>query len=328
MNARLAWLRAACLFAGSLLGLAGAELIARIALPVDVRARAHELAPDCGPVYELDDEIGFRPLAPGPLYDERGVAPNPYATAKPADHARVLFLGDSVTRRARIALALAAQVPSRRVEWWNAGVEAYDTRQEVAWYERRLRPLAADLVVLTVHPNDLDGTAVLFEDPHRGLVLQDPGARGTRQLCAALYRFSRLYRHWVARTTPTAAPVGQPQRMREALRDLDAMTRADGAALFVFAMPWAKAPGQWGGWERARYETVCSVVAELGVPWCDGTAALAAASSAGEVLDEQPGDSHHPSDALARHYAASILEALERFELLDGLGARLRSAGG
>ncbi len=49
---------------------------------------------------------------------------------------RVLFLGDSVTARGGIIAELASLYGNEQFEYWNAGVESYDTCQEVRYFER------------------------------------------------------------------------------------------------------------------------------------------------------------------------------------------------
>ena len=117
MTARRVLVRALCAALCVALAVVATELVARVALPDDHAQRPAQLGSlNQEPVYRLDDELGFCPIAPGPWYTEHGVAPNRYAFELPADRARVTFVGDSVTSRARIAKALVERLPDSRIE--------------------------------------------------------------------------------------------------------------------------------------------------------------------------------------------------------------------
>ena len=95
------------------------------------------------PAFRLDPEMGFCPIVPGPLYAETGTWRNSYSADKHADSQRVLSLGDSVTARGRIERALARRAAGQRtetpsldcprLEWWNGGVESFNTEQDVCF---------------------------------------------------------------------------------------------------------------------------------------------------------------------------------------------------
>ncbi|TAJ16963.1 MAG: hypothetical protein EPO68_10180 [Planctomycetota bacterium] len=277
-------------------------------------------------VARLDPELGFAMLVPGPGYNEFGTAHNSYAPELPRERARVVFLGDSVTRRGRIVKGLLELLPTAPIEWWNAGVESYNTEQEVGWYKRYVERLEPDLVVLTVHPNDLDGTTVMFVDAAGDMVRYRAGYPPL-VVNGWLYRNSRLYRELTGVTTLGAARSGSPEAMQRTLVEFREYLAARGTELFLFVMPWTKAPERWNDWELGRFQIVRKVVAESGAPWCDGALELVECWNAGEPIDEMPGDTWHPSDELGRRFAQRLLDGMQASGVLDAVGARVRARG-
>jgi hypothetical protein len=290
-------------------GLVLIELGARVVLPNDLDRPITRLSNLEGqPIAELDDEMGFAMLAPGPWYSKFGTQPNTYSLKRDPSHLRVVFLGDSVTYRGRIVRGLQALFPDPRIEWWNAGVESFNTRQEVIWYRRYVRTTKPDLVVLTVHPNDLDGTAVMFIDRQGNLTCYREG-RPPVVVNTWLYFNSRIYRLFTGISDSGEVRQGTRQEMAAALSSLREMLAADGTDLFLFLMPWTKPHESWNSWELGRYDIVRSIVQDVGVPWCDGLAELEAATAAGETISKRPGDSWHPSHELARRFAQRMRDS-------------------
>jgi hypothetical protein len=83
----------------------------------------------------------------------------------------------------------------QRLEYWNAGVESFNTVQEVALYRGYNTAIETDHVVLTFHMNDLETTPVAFLDEAGRLVvyaLHQPATRVNAWLFEMSYLYSRL----------------------------------------------------------------------------------------------------------------------------------------
>lgn len=110
-------------------------------------------------VLVLDDEMGFRPRlrseggSDDALYSRFGTVLNSYTLEKSPSAERVLFMGDSVTFRGQIIKELERLYGQEGYEYWNAGVDSFNTRQEVEMYRRYNHLLEPDHVVLTFHVN-------------------------------------------------------------------------------------------------------------------------------------------------------------------------------
>src|SRR5262249_23296537 len=130
--------------------LLGVEVFHRLRAPYRAFGGASELTqfryggPGGLSTFVIDPTFGFRPvLGEGP-YTRFGTLANDYAAAKPPGVQRLLFIGDSVTHRGLIVDALRAEYGAQQYEYWNAGVEAFNTVQEVEYYRRFNRPIHPD----------------------------------------------------------------------------------------------------------------------------------------------------------------------------------------
>lgn len=115
-------------------------------------------------LYEPDPELGYRPRPDVAVQMDYGVARHDRwgfrgeGVELVASAPRIAMLGDSLVWGE--LLAEEDTLPRRLegelgLEVLNAGVSGFDTVQEVAWYERRVRAFEPDLVVLVVCLNDL-----------------------------------------------------------------------------------------------------------------------------------------------------------------------------
>ncbi|MCX7591490.1 MAG: hypothetical protein N2255_07665, partial [Kiritimatiellae bacterium] len=153
-----------------LLGVGGAlvlaELELRIVAPDAAFGAARELThfqkPEHSQQFEIDADFGFRPVLGRGCYNKFGTLTNSYALAKPAGVMRLLFVGDSVTARGQLVAALRKCYGEEKFEYWNAGVESFNTIQEVEYYKRYNSAIQPDHVILTFHMNDFETTPVVF----------------------------------------------------------------------------------------------------------------------------------------------------------------------
>jgi hypothetical protein len=287
-----------------------------------------------GDTHHIDAELGFVPTPDSRDYDHFGIARRPGSEpqAKGA-RTRVLFLGDSVTRRGHIIDALRAILAGTPVEFINAGIESFNTVQEVGLYFRLTRGVEADQVVLSLHNNDFAVTPVWIEDGSN-LVICNPGNLVT--IVPWLYRTSQLYRIWVnvqnryphddahylAMLGPAEAAL---RRLRDALQ-------AEGRQLSVVILPLLEPLAKYRSPERQSREAAMAICQRLGIRTFDVAAALEPLFAAGIPMTEKPDDIWHPNDTAAFAIAKQLVrEGLlpaappGELRLLDGAGTR---AGG
>src|SRR5580704_220443 len=103
--------KAICIIAPALAGMAIAEVYFRLGDPSKNYWTVSDLmSTDPGKKLDhaFDANLGYRPLLGGKKYDALGTQINSYGLDKPPGVYRVLFLGDSVTARGKLIVALAA----------------------------------------------------------------------------------------------------------------------------------------------------------------------------------------------------------------------------
>ena len=85
-------------------------------------------------------------------------------------------------------------------EYWNAGVESYNTLQELAFYKLCNQGVHPDHVILTFHLNDFETTPVSFLDKDGKAVIYIPNCP-SREINRYLFEQFHLYRLYVGLTT-------------------------------------------------------------------------------------------------------------------------------
>jgi hypothetical protein len=258
--------------------------------------------------FELDPELGYRPILGGSEYGPHGTLWNDHHLEKRPGVRRLLFLGDSVTRRAEIVDALCALLGAQ-VECWNAGVVGYSSRQELDYYRRYCGELKADHVILTFHMNDFETTPVTFLDGDRMVAVY--GRLGSSQPNSWLLKHSYLYRFAWSKSLEASLEertVDLQREVEDALRGLKALVAERGAELTVLVLPWLAPPERWTESMVRRHEDSCRLFEELGVPYHAFLETLSSALAEGLTLDQIAEDIQHPTAEFGRRMARELLE--------------------
>jgi lysophospholipase L1-like esterase len=268
--------------------------------------RRYEVHPDTG-IFQVDELLGYRPVPGGKGYGPHGAKWNEYSPERPPGKRRLLFIGDSVTQRAKLVEALQALL-GPNYEYWNAGVPGYATEQEYLYYRDYLDGLAADHVLLTFHLNDYETTPVVFESGGEYVAVRAkvggraPSAWWMKH--SFLYRFGWTLRVRANRGTLDSALEAEVATNLEHLRDL---VRARGAEFTVLVLPWLQEPERWNDSLRRHHELVLATLGRLGIPHYSFLPELAQAFAKGEVVHEKGVDPQHPSEAFAQRMASALL---------------------
>jgi hypothetical protein len=308
----------------SALVILGVEVFHRFKAPYRAFGGAYELTQfrqggaDGLSTFVIDPTFGFRPVLGAGPYTRFGTLANTYAAAKSPGVRRLLFIGDSVTHRGHIVDALRAAYGSQRYEYWNAGVESFNTVQEVEYYRRFNRPIHPDHVILTFHLNDFETTPVAFQDADGTLVVFAPNWP-VRRLNLWLFQHSYTYRYWLGLVTPKKSVRTEIiAEVRASLADLERMVTADGARLTVLVLPILQPVGDWKPEYREYRHLILDILGSLGIRYFDLLEPLHEALAHGIVVAE-PGDPlfWHPSRAVATYFARHLTTQ----HLLDGVDA-------
>ena len=250
----------------------------------------------------IDPEFGFRPTLGNRYYSRYGTLIPGYANEMRPDSTRLLFVGDSVTQRGRIVRALRALYGTEKFEYWNAGVGSFNTLQEVKFYRMYNSAIEPNHVILTFHPNDFETTPVAFY--HEGWMVAYAPSQPLRGLSPWLFGRSHLYRLIVglslSRGEGRAAIEGE---VRASLRELRDRLERDGIAFSVIVHPYLLHSRTWSQDMKRRRALILEILTDLRIQHYDLLAVSDEAIREGVQVQESPGDSWHPSDAAAAHFA-------------------------
>jgi hypothetical protein len=318
MARRLLALLIGCAFA-----LVAAELLVRAAHPpqmvlaaAEKDHAASELFDPAQGEYLPDPETGYAPRLDSRDYGPWGELRNGYPREKGPGVRRVMFVGDSVTKRGRIVDALRElHAADAGLEFWNCGVEGWATAQELVWARRHAPSIRPDEIVLTFHVNDFMTTPVVFQQDGRIWCVHPK--RPLAELDPFLLRYSHLYRFALGlafdggsfEATDRAGLDAMAGEVAESLAGFAELARGLGARFSVLVFPAVLPEEHWPPVATERYERALEIAAEQDLRRFELRPALREAAAAGLPLGESPTDFHHPSQALAELMARELYAA-------------------
>ena len=296
------------LMLGGLIGsMMATEVALRIHYPDGGMPAAHlaSSVSESQAAFHEDPECGYLPVTGRGEYSAEGCMPNEYDLKKPRAQ-RVLFVGDSVTHRGRIMKALRG-LYGEKYEYWNAGVESFNTVQEWALYHRYNYAIHPDQVVLAFHNNDFLATPLVVHE--KGQVkVYEPGMH----INPWLFEKSYLYR-WAWPRTEFGDREDRARKVLESLNNFKTLTDQEHVRLSVILLPILEPISTWNNQELWSRSTSIEDFKKLGLRYFDLEGTLETGLKEGVPGPETPGDTWHPSDAMAKRFA----EQLKREGLLD-----------
>ncbi len=312
---RRAALRLGLALAATLVALLGAEALFRIPGPQTLLVEGFELevwrrdSDYHKRTFTIDPRMGYRPRLGTPEYGEFGTLPNDYPAEKRPGVPRLLFIGDSVTHQRVLERALRKRCGEEGVEYWNAGVQGFNTLQEVTWYLEWNRGIRPDHVILTFHNNDFIVTPVAFQNDAGEFTVVLPRRRllGWSPWLLDRSRLYRLYLNWSLSRGPAHDPDAAAADTRAALARLRDAVAEDGARLSVLLLPILAPAAEWRAEERRSRELSLEIFRDLGLEWVDLLPPLESALDAGVSVRIEAGDTWHPSPEAADRFAAHLI---------------------
>jgi len=253
-----------------------------------------------------DDECGFRPRLDGRTYNAEGCVRNAYRLERTPGRKRVLFLGDSVTRRGFIIDSLRKLYGEVDFEYWNAGVESFNAQQELIWFRRYNYRVKPDLVILSFHNNDFMNTPVVYLENGELQLLTPLHDRQGMNLW--LFQNSYLYRCYLGRNWSHDSDQ-MVATARESLRALQALVRENGGDMRVILLPLMRPLAGYDRGERFWREQALGLFEELRLKCYDPAPALEPAFAQGTRLEQRQGDYWHPSRGAADLMARQLYES-------------------
>ncbi len=300
-------LRLGLLVVGLLGGVVAGETALRILKPPAASGGIQQTRFPVGQLtdYTPDDECGYLPKINGENYGPQGCVYNDYKLEKTPGRLRVLFVGDSVTHRGRIIDALRKLYGEDKFEYWNAGVESFNTAQEVVLYRRYNRQIKPDLVILTFHNNDFMQTPLVYKEKGK-LQLLTP-LHDRNHINTWLFEYSYIYRCYVGRSW-RGDQEEKAVRVAENLRELDKMVQEDGGKLRVILLPLMKSLKDYDQGENWSRNHALKIVKDLKLPNVDLAPSLEELIPEKKPVEETPGDYWHPNQWAADHMAKTLYQ--------------------
>lgn len=264
---------------------------------------------DRGELFTIDSEFGFRPRLDSEVFSVYGTHRNEYPLSKTPDRERLLFVGDSVTARGRIIEALRELYGDAAAEYWNAGVESFNTVQEVAFYQKYNAAIEPDHVIVTFHLNDYETTPIAFRDDSGRLVvyaLNQPA----QQVQPWLFQHSYLYRLWLGQMRRDGEDFRAVVRETEsALLELRDELAARDARFSVIVLPLLQRPQKWREQHVGARKRILAFLETEGIVHFDLFPVLEQAYADGIKVQEASGDTWHPNAAIAERFAVYLRDA-------------------
>jgi len=258
--------------------------------------------------FQVDAELGFIPLMGGKSYTEFGTLRNDNPVEKRGDVRRVLFLGDSVTKRQKITKPLEALYGNESYRFWNAGVTSFNTTQELNFYRRYNAALKPDEVILFFHLNDFETTPVAFRDDAGRFVVYSPHTPLTR-INRPLLIYSYLYRMYVnASLSRKKERPDFSDEVKTSLSQLRDMLSAGNVSFKVVLLPILNPTEQWTTREKTSRANIIRILGELNIASFDLLEIMNKALEEKVMVQESPGDHWHPSAEMGKRFAMYLFE--------------------
>jgi len=262
-----------------------------------------ESSEDLQNLFTLDDALGYRPRLDGKYYNQYGTRTNGYPLEKQPQVRRLLFIGDSVTARGKIIDGLRDNYGEDRFEYWNAGVEGYNTPQQVGFYKNYNSIIKPDVVILTFHNNDFRTTPVLFLDDSNEIFAIYPN-RPQRHFNLWLFRHSHLYRFLAGLTFLQAEDEGAiATEVTHAVQELRDILAEEDIEFKVIVFPALKPYQKWSSHEEESRARILDLLEELDIEYFDLLEASDKAIAQGINAHETAGDVWHPSAEISQFFA-------------------------
>jgi hypothetical protein len=314
-------LRLALLLVGLVVGIGVVEFLLQLFFPGHMHGAAGTMNFALGTLssFQEDPECGYMPRPNSVEYDQYGCVRNregqnneyalpPYNVEDRKGRQRLLFSGDSVTHRGEIIRGVRKLAGDKDFEYWNAGVEGFNTHQERLLYERHNRAIKPDHVILTFHNNDFERTPIFTRDATGQLKMYTPNANPSN-INPWLLRHSHLYRLLVglsikADDDRNARAAEVEMRLREFADVLAKDKVRFSVVVFPVLEPWDK----WNELQRWQYEQQLAMCAKLKLTHYDLRKTSDRLMAQGKAVQQEPGDPWHPNREAGEEMARQLLD--------------------
>lgn len=263
--------------------------------------------------FVLDEKIGFRPILGNSLYNKYCTLVNQYEIKKKHGVRRVLFLGDSVTARGKIIDFLKGFYGEDKFEYWNAGVEGFNTEQEVFVYFEYNAKIEPDHVILFFHYNDFDATPVVFLNKNNEMVFY---AFGMPKFTANLWLIKNSYLYRILNSAYSRILYKQAanlnnskaKEIKKSLKTLQGALKAKNIRFTVVVLPVLDTYDKWTAFEKSLILKINEMLSELSIEYIDLLPVINDAANKFELFEQSLLDRQHPNDELSKRIAKFLFD--------------------
>lgn len=259
-------------------------------------------------IFTTDSDLGFRPVCgPSNYYSEYGTLHNDYNITKPKGVTRLLFIGDSVTHRGQMIKALKELYGEEKYEYWNAGVEAFNTVQEVIFYNKFNKAVQPDHVIMTMVCNDMETTPLAFMSSEK-LVLVTP-LLPREELNSWLFQHSFMYRNWIGKKVKKYSSQFKDQIRQdlvESLKTFNNELKLSNIKFTVLVLPWLLPVDNCPESATSTQRDFVNIVSNLNLRYFDLAEPVSKAAEQGILV--RSSDTLHPNYEIAYFLAQWLKE--------------------
>lgn len=269
----------------------------------------HKYSDDGIEIFKVDDSLGFRPVL-GKFYNKYGALKHEWDLEKNSQRIRLLFIGDSITARGKIIKQLRKVYEDngyKNFEYWNAGVESYNTFQQVDYYKKYNRFLKPDRVVLTFVLNDFTNTPVVFLNKENKFVVYSPDKK-LKPISRFLFTKSYLYRILLRISYMSRMKENISDDIEEKLKELQDILARDNVSFTVLVFPMLKPYEKWQSWEKKAREDILRILNKLEIRHFDLLEPLNIAFKQNIYPLDNKGDYYHPNDEISSIFANYLFD--------------------
>jgi len=257
----------------------------------------------------LNYACGFRPVLGNGSYGKYGTTSNQYSLDKPEGNKRILFIGDSVTARMGIFNALKSLYSSHdNIEFWNAGVESFNSIQEINYYIKYNSKIKPDCVLMTFVLNDFETTPIAFRNQAGEMevfALKQPNF----SINPVLFKNIYLYRLYVGLTGTLGGKrdeiIDETYQKIEALNNL---LKKDSIRFIVVISPTLKTYDSWSDKDKSSHSKALQLFTDLDIEHYDLLEVLEKGIQNNIDVYEHAGDYVHPAKSICNKYGKYLYD--------------------
>jgi hypothetical protein len=215
----------------------------------------------------------------------------------------VLFIGNTATYEGALVQAVRNLHGEETFEYWNAGVPAFNTIQQIEFYKLHNARINPTHVIMTIQPDDIETTPLAFRSRAAELVVYLPNVPRA-EIDPWLFENSHAYRF--IRGLSISDEDGQHRIMEEyklRMADFRDVLAREHIRLSIILLPLLAPKELWSREEVKRRTTLLAMLKELRLDYYDLSEAMSETTAMDAKLHEITGELWNPTPEIAQAFA-------------------------